>query len=156
MNGSSIPDGVTLTSSFTVTSGNPALPNPFTITLGAIPLSSSNNGLFGVTFSSTGITLDPTETTGFQISLAPDEPDTGWPVICPNWDPKDGAFVLNAYDSVGSRANIFTSDTGYLAQTFGSSNWLIATATPEPSTILLLAIGAISFLGYCWRRRTAR
>jgi len=32
---------------------------------------------------------------------------------------------------------------------------VIATAVPEPSSLILLAIGAISLLGYCWRRRRA-
>jgi hypothetical protein len=33
--------------------------------------------------------------------------------------------------------------------------WVIATAVPEPSTLVLLGIGAVSLLAYTWRRRRA-
>jgi probable HAF family extracellular repeat protein len=35
----------------------------------------------------------------------------------------------------------------------GQDHAFLLTPTPEPSTFILLAIGAISLLGYCWRRR---
>ena len=41
------------------------------------------------------------------------------------------------------------------ADTSGLDN-VVMTSAPEPSTLVLLAVGAISLLGYGWRQRRAR
>ncbi len=42
-------------------------------------------------------------------------------------------------------------DTG--ANTDSPAPWVIATAVPEPSTLVLLGIGAVSLFAYAWRKR---
>jgi probable HAF family extracellular repeat protein len=43
---------------------------------------------------------------------------------------------------------------GYGINPSGSTDAFLLTPTPEPSTLVLLAAGAASFLAYIWRRRT--
>jgi len=58
------------------------------------------------------------------------------------WNPQDGTSLFY-WDTVGAQAYLGTGD------------WVIATTSPvpEPSTLVLLGIGAISLLAYAWRKR---
>ena len=51
-----------------------------------------------------------------------------------------------------------TSLPGYSLslQSTATAEQLVVSAVPEPSTLALLAAGAIGLIGYAWRRRAGR
>lgn len=71
----------------------------------------------------------------------------------PLWSASDsGSFTLSVPVAAGD-----TIDFGvYGGYSYGNTPLdATITAAPEPSTLVLLGIGAISLLGYAWRRRAA-
>jgi hypothetical protein len=63
--------------------------------------------------------------------------------------------VLSPFATTGAAVN---ADLINVAETAlsGPEGLAVAVTTPEPSTLVLLGVGATSLLGYRWRRRTGR
>jgi probable HAF family extracellular repeat protein len=65
-------------------------------------------------------------------------------------DPTAGYTVTVAYD-INDAGQI----VGYGSVGSGEEHAFLLTPTPEPSTLALLSIGALTLLAYAWRKRTA-
>jgi hypothetical protein len=117
-------------------------------------------------FSAVNVSVSPTEITlssaasyGFLdlkgstgVSGANSSADLQWYTPADPWvvGTMDWAGYMGTVGSKGS-GPLFAS--GQVAPEFTYYPWVVATVVPEPSTLVLFGIGAISFIAYGWRRR---
>jgi hypothetical protein len=88
--------------------------------------------------------LDHNENYGFSVAFGPSGNlyATGYDPSTGNWD--YGTLSLTN----GAFTKIAASPVGFAGS--------LANAVPEPSTFVLLGMGAISFIAWAWRRRRAK
>ncbi len=109
-------------------------------------LSAGESILDGWTFSATGYSVTSTNSVylSFNVgtNLAADDLEV-W-----HYDSTSGWAKYGVFD--------LTYDGTFASFTATSFSGYAMVAVPEPSTLALLGIGAVSLLGYCWRRRRNR
>ena len=121
-----------------------ATATPLTLLL---PCSDPHSGSFSMT-GSDGVGVDwlnpLTSESGYPIYGY----DGIAPVTEPDWRPGIAWDSVWSTDPIGGYGGPPPPALG------PTESWVIATVVPEPSTIVLLGIGAISMLVFAWRRRT--
>jgi probable HAF family extracellular repeat protein len=93
---------------------------------------------FGITFTSPGMADSADHAFIYSNGLMTDLNS----LISPGWTLEEATAINNAGDIVGVGVN-----------PQGASDAFLLTPVPEPSTLVLLTIGAVSLLAYAWRRR---
>jgi hypothetical protein len=150
--GASCTDPITGTYSFDPDTDSFVGPWSFTSALGT--LSSSGSFPFAGTEASSGQGFAGT----FQL-LDFASGDLGLQLAFDGADGFDGSLITSALMTLTgtySDPSMFANeDTGFTADILSGSSTVIS-ATPEPSSILLLGLGIAGLFGLCWRKSLAR